>query len=193
MVYLIHFFKLRLIICVYCQICFPFIAIFFCPRYYYLRNIIENFIYIGWFTYNIGGLLLIEAAKATEVKKEAVKAEPKKETAKVTEVKKEAVKAEPKKEAAKVTPVKKEAVKAEPKKEAAKKTTTKKAAAKKVEKVLVQFYGKEFDVEALKEAAKADYTAKTGKKTVTSVELYIKPEDNRAYYVIDKATGFITL
>ncbi|WP_347993073.1 DUF6465 family protein, partial [uncultured Eubacterium sp.] len=92
-----------------------------------------------------------------------------------------------------VTPVKKEAVKAEPKKEAAKKTTTKKAAAKKVEKVLVQFYGKEFDVEALKEAAKADYTAKTGKKTVTSVELYIKPEDNRAYYVIDKATGFITL
>ena len=47
LVYLIHFFKLRLIICVYCQICFPFIAIFFCPRYYYLRNIIENFIYIG--------------------------------------------------------------------------------------------------------------------------------------------------
>ena len=30
-------------------------------------------------------------------------------------------------------------------------------------------------------------------ETVTSVELYIKPEDNRAYYVIDKATGFITL
>ena len=44
-----------------------------------------------------------------------------------------------------------------------------------------------------RKAAKADYTAKTGKKTVTSVELYIKPEDNRAYYVIDKATGFITL
>ena len=37
------------------------------------------------------------------------------------------------------------------------------------------------------------YLLKTGKKTVTSVELYIKPEDNRAYYVIDKATGFITL
>ena len=60
-------------------------------------------------------------------------------------------------------------------------------------KAIVETYGKEFDVEALKEAAKADYTAKTGKKTVTSVELYIKPEDNRAYYVIDKATGFITL
>ena len=114
-----------------------------------------------------------------------------KETAKKIDTKAEVK--DIKKETVKVTPVKKGAVKAEPKKEAAKKTTTKKAAAKKVEKVLVQFYGKEFDVEALKEAAKADYTAKTGKKTVTSVELYIKPEDNRAYYVIDKATGFITL
>lgn len=147
-----------------------------------------------------------KATAAPEVKKETVKAtakvEPKVEAKKETAA--SVVKAEPKKEtvkkeAAKKAEPKKEATKkAEPKKETAKKTTakkatTKKTATKKTEKIVVQFFGKELDVEAVKEAAKADYVAKGGKKTITSVEIYVKPEDNKAYYVIDGSQGSISL
>ena len=137
------------------------------------------------------------------------KAEPKKE-AKV-EAKKEA---EPKKveKAVEVkTVAKKEdkapakvATKAAEKKPAAKKaTTTKKAAttakkapakAAKVENnIYVQFSGMEFDTAAIEKAVKADYTAKNGKKDMKSVSIYIKPEDMKAYYVIDGIIGDVAL
>ena len=127
------------------------------------------------------------------------KAEPKKE-AKV-EAKKEAEvkKAEPKKveKAVEVkTVAKKEdkapakaATKAAEKKPAAKKATTAKKAPAKAAKVenniYVQFSGMEFDTAAIEKAVKADYTAKNGKKDMKSVSIYIKPEDMKAYYVID--------
>ena len=137
------------------------------------------------------------------------KAEPKKE-AKV-EAKKEAEvkKAEPKK--VEKTVAKKEdkapakaATKAAEKKPAAKKaTTTKKAAttakkapakAAKVENnIYVQFSGMEFDTAAIEKAVKADYTAKNGKKDMKSVSIYIKPEDMKAYYVIDGIIGDVAL
>ena len=130
------------------------------------------------------------------------KAEPKKE-AKV-EAKKEA---EPKKveKAVEVkTVAKKEdkapakaATKAAEKKPAAKKATTAKKAPAKAAKVenniYVQFSGMEFDTAAIEKAVKADYTAKNGKKDMKSVSIYIKPEDMKAYYVIDGIIGDVAL
>lgn len=122
------------------------------------------------------------------------KAEPKKE-AKV-EAKKEAEvkKAEPKKveKAVEVKTVAKKEDKA-PAKAA---TTAKKAPAKaaKVENnIYVQFSGMEFDTAAIEKAVKADYTAKNGKKDMKSVSIYIKPEDMKAYYVIDGIIGDVAL
>ena len=135
------------------------------------------------------------------------KAEPKKE-AKV-EAKKEAEvkKAEPKKveKAVEVkTVAKKEdkapakaATKAAEKKPAAKKATTAKKAPAKAAKVenniYVQFSGMEFDTAAIEKAVKADYTSKNGKKDMKSVSIYIKPEDMKAYYVIDGIIGDVAL
>ena len=132
------------------------------------------------------------------------KAEPKKE-AKV-EAKKEAEvkKAEPKKveKAVEVkTVAKKEdkapakaATKAAEKKPAAKKATTANKAPAKVENnIYVQFSGMEFDTAAIEKAVKADYTAKNGKKDMKSVSIYIKPEDMKAYYVIDGIIGDVAL
>lgn len=63
MVYLILFLNYDLLFVCIAKFVFPFIAIFFCPRYYYLRNIIENFYLYRLITYNIGGLLLIRPYK----------------------------------------------------------------------------------------------------------------------------------
>ena len=125
------------------------------------------------------------------------KAEPKKEAKVEAEVKK----AEPKKEdkapakaATKVAEKKPAAKKATTTKKAA--TTAKKAPAKaaKVENnIYVQFSGMEFDTAAIEKAVKADYTAKNGKKDMKSVSIYIKPEDMKAYYVIDGIIGDVAL
>ncbi len=128
------------------------------------------------------------AAKATEKKVEAkpvVKATEKKVEAKPVEKKVE-VKATEKKAEAKVAEKKAET------KPAAKKTTAKKAT-KKENNVYVQFQGMEFDTAAIEAAVKADYTAKNGKKTMSSVSIYIKPEDMKAYYVIDGIIGDVAL
>ena len=111
-------------------------------------------------------------------------------------------KAEPKKEAKVEAKKEAEVKKAEPKKAAEKKpaakkaTTAKKAPAKaaKVENnIYVQFSGMEFDTAAIEKAVKADYTAKNGKKDMKSVSIYIKPEDMKAYYVIDGIIGDVAL
>ena len=103
-------------------------------------------------------------------------------------------KAELKKEAKKVAEKKPAAKKATTTKKAA--TTAKKAPAKaaKVENnIYVQFSGMEFDTAAIEKAVKADYTAKNGKKDMKSVSIYIKPEDMKAYYVIDGIIGDVAL
>lgn len=83
------------------------------------------------------------------------------------------------------TTAKKTATKTTEKKATAKKTTTKAATAKKSE-LFIQFSGFEFSYDELLEKVKADYTAQTGKKTITSTKLYVKPEDMKVYYVVNE-------
>ena len=121
----------------------------------------------------------IEApAKAAEVKTEAKKPTAKKAVAKKPVAKKAAAKKAP--AAKKATPAKKAV---------AKKTTAK----KKTNNVYVEFAGNKFNVEKIEKAVKADYTKKSGKKTMTTVNIYVKPEDGKAYYVIDRKKGDVAL
>ncbi len=107
---------------------------------------------------------------------------------KTTEVKAEkpAAKAAP---AAKKETVKKETVKKESK-APAKKTAGRKASAKKAElksEVHIEFSGKSYTQEDLvriaKDVWKYDLKQKVG--DLTSVEVYVKPEENVAYYVMN--------
>lgn len=139
-----------------------------------------------------------KADEKVEVKKAETKVAAKKADEKV-EAKKVETKDTPVKAETKVETKKAETKKAEAK-PAAKKTSAKAATTKKdadkaaTTKVFVQFYGKEVDTTAITEAAKADYIAKGGKKTgIKNVQIYIKPEDNAAYYVIEGVEGVITL
>lgn len=60
-----------------------------------------------------------------------------------------------------------------------------KAANMKPEFVL-QYQGIETDMAALAEAAKADFHSVKKRALVTSLKLYIKPEEGAAYYVINE-------
>lgn len=130
-----------------------------------------------------------EAVKETvEKAAEAVKAEGKKVAG---AAKKAAAKTE--------TTAKKAAAKTET---AAKKTATAakktvKKAAEKVEaktgdKIVLEFADRQIEMKAVLEACKADYKAQT-KKTAKNVQVYVKPEDNAAYYVVGKFTGKVDL
>lgn len=128
----------------------------------------------------------VEEVKATPVAAKAVEVkEVVKETAKaaVAEVKKEAPKAA-EKAAEKVASAKK-----------AVKTVAKKAPAKKSEikaSVSVQFSGKSYTTEELVDIAKKvwRYDLKQKVADFKKVELYVKPEEQQAYYVInDKFSG----
>ena len=118
--------------------------------------------------------------KATEV---AVKT-----TAPKTEEKKTEVKTAEKK--AEVTPVEKKEVKPAEKKPVAKKAPAKKTVKKAELKsaVYVQFAGKSYAQEDLikiaKDVWKYDLKQKAG--DLTSVELYVKPEESMVYYVMNK-------
>ena len=124
-----------------------------------------------------------KAAPTTPVKTEtktAVKEAEKAPVAK-TEVK-APVKAEVKKPAAK---------KETAKKETAKKAPAKKPAAKKAElksEISVQFGGKSYSQDDLLKIAKDvwKYDLKQKAADLTSVELYVKPEENMVYYVMNK-------
>ncbi len=139
----------------------------------------------------------------------AVKAEPK---AAVKAEPKAAAKAEPKtavKAVAKAEP--KAAVKAEPKaaakaeskkvsktaaKKAPKKTTVKKATAKKAEtKIYVQYMGQEFDQQEIVERIITKYMQESGRarSSIKSLDVYIKPEDQTAYYVLNGQDSSISL
>ena len=125
------------------------------------------------------------ATPATKtVEKKTVEAKP---VAKKEVVKKEAVKPAAKKAEAKKAETKTAA------KTATKKATTKKAAAKKENNLFVQFNGMEFNAKNIEETVKADFKAKNGKKTMNSVSIYVKPQDMKAYYVIDGIIGDVAL
>ena len=103
----------------------------------------------------------------------------------------EAVKAESVEKAV-TEPVK--AVKTETAEKVEKKTakkTTAKTAAQKVEEVLIQFGGEEWNVEQLKQAAQDAYVAEGHRaSTIKKLSVYVKPEEHMDYYVInEKVTG----
>ena len=137
---------------------------------------------------------MAEVKKATAKVVAKVPAEEKKVEVKAAEVKAPEVKAEVKKEAVKKTPAAKKApAKKAPaaKKETVKKETVKKepAAKKPVvkEEVNFQFSGKSYTSEDLiritRDVWKYDLNGK--EEDIQSIELYVKPEDNTAYYVIN--------
>ncbi|MBQ9721137.1 MAG: hypothetical protein IJV64_10645, partial [Oscillospiraceae bacterium] len=95
---------------------------------------------------------------------------PKAEQAKTEQAKTEQAKTEQ----AKTEQVKTEAV--QPRQEQAEKETT---------TVFVQYAGLESEVGSLTKAALADFKASHKNADVTSLNLYIKPEDHAAYYVIN--------
>lgn len=97
------------------------------------------------------------------------------------EVKTEAEKEE-KKSAAKKAPAKKEEVPAE--------KAVKKAPEKDTAKIFIEFGGNKFAADEIVEKCKAAYKADNSRKQVRSIEVYVKPEDNKAYYVVNgKADG----
>lgn len=113
----------------------------------------------------------VEAAPAAPAKKAEAEA-PKKEAApkKTAAAKKEAA---PKKAAA-------------PAKETVKKAPAKKAPAKKEAKVFVEFAGRQFLADEIVEKAKAAYVAAGHTAAgIKTIEVYVKPEENVAYYVVN--------
>lgn len=99
--------------------------------------------------------------------------------------------------AKKATATKAVAEKAETKKAATttKKATTTKAASKKVE-VTVEFAGKAYSTEQLAKIAKDVWVYDLGRKATEfkTVEIYVKPEESQAYYVVNgDVTGSFAL
>ena len=98
-------------------------------------------------------------------------------------------------ETSKKETVSKAAAKAE-KKPAAKKASAKKAVTKaevKKENVILQFAGKEVEIDAVIASAKADFKA-NNKGCLRSINVYVKPDENAAYYVVKgKTTGKVEL
>lgn len=139
-----------------------------------------------------------EAAKTETTKVEAVKAsENVAEKAAAADTKAEEVKAAPVKE-------EKPVAKKTTKKTATKKTTTKAKAAKKEETVeaevkaeakeapaattefFVEYNGVQVSGEEIVRLVKGSYG-----KDVADLKIYVKPEDNRAYYVADGVAGSV--
>ena len=142
----------------------------------------------------------MSAKKATDTVKKTAPAKAAETAAAL--VKDAAEKAEP----AKTAPVKEAVMEdkapakkaAAPKKAAAKTTTTKTAKTVKEaasQNVYIQFAGKEVKTEELVEQVKALWTAQGHRvSSIKSLEVYVKPEDAAAYYVINgKENGKIEL
>lgn len=127
-------------------------------------------------------------AKEVE-KKETVKAAPAKaEPVKKEEVKKAApAKAEAKKPAAKKAPAKKAAAKPAAEKAVAKKEVS--------ASVTVQFGGREVSMDTVVENVKKAFEAEGNKvSAIKELQVYVKPEEYAAYYVINqKFTGKVNL
>lgn len=116
------------------------------------------------------------AAKEVKAMEPAAEKEVKAGTA---ESQKEAVKAESK------APAKKTAARktAAPKKEAAKKAEPKKEVKA---RVFVQYLGREISIDALAaEAKKAFVAAGHKEEEIETIDIYVKPEENAAYYAVN--------
>ena len=108
------------------------------------------------------------------------------ETAPVAEVKADVV-TEPVTEAVAEVPAEKPAKKPAARKTAAAKkpaAKTAKTATAPKETVKVQFGGDEYDFAEIKKAVEADCKSKL-KGKIKTIEIYIKPEDKAAYYVVN--------
>ena len=136
---------------------------------------------------------VIAEVKAEEVKKEAVKPVAKKAVAKKPVAKKEEKPVAEKKAVAKKAE-KPAAEKKAPAKKAEKPAAEKKAPAKKAEKkvaakatVFVQFAGKSFSQDELVKIAKDvwQYDMNMKADDFKTVEIYVKPEENTAYFVVN--------
>ena len=99
-------------------------------------------------------------------------------TEKKTNVKKAAVKTAAKKTADTKTTDNK----ATAKKPAAKKTAAKKTSVE--SKVYIQFFGKQVTTKDVLDSCEADYKS-NNKAAIKSIEVYVKPEDDVAYYVVN--------
>ena len=138
------------------------------------------------------------SAAARELEKKAVSAKEENVSAKTSEVKtvEEAVKKaaeETEKKAAKAVEETVKAVKTTAK-AAAKKAAEKRTAVK--ETIYLQYLGKEINKEDLMKQVKEIWTKEMKHKVseLKTVTLYLKPEENAAYYVInDEVTGKIDL
>ncbi len=139
-------------------------------------------------------------AAAKPVEAVAEKKEEKKAPEKKTPEKKTSTRATAKKETTAKRTTKKEAA---PKKETAKKetakkeTTTKRTASKKEIKIsaIVEHYGKQIAEQDIIANVKRAWTnSGRDEKEIKSIELYIKPEENAVYYVINETeTGAVAL
>ena len=129
--------------------------------------------------------------------KTVAKAVEKKEAVKVEAVKAAPVKAEPVKAEAKKEEVKKvEAKKVEAKKAPAKKAATKTTAKKEVSAtVMIQYAGNEVSMDAIVANAKKAFEAEGNKvDAIKELQVYVKPEEYAAYYVINQEfTGKVNL
>lgn len=72
------------------------------------------------------------------------------------------------------------------------KKAAKKTAHTPATEVYLQVAGQQYDCAAIVEQARADYRA-AHKVGIHSCKVYIKPEENAAYYVINKVDGKISL
>ena len=123
----------------------------------------------------------VKKTRKPRAKKAETEAAPKKTAAKKAEAE-----AAPKKTAAKKTAVKKaDAPKAE-KAPAARKTTAKKAADA---TVYIQFAGQEIAAKDILEAAKKAFAEANKDVEIKTIELYVKPEEGAAYYVVNGVGG----
>lgn len=123
-------------------------------------------------------------------KKTVTEAAPAKTEEKAAEVKKEAAKPEEKKKETAKTAEKKTAIK----KPALKKTAAKKAALK--ETIYLQYLGKEINKDDVMKSVKEVWTKQLKRKVgeLESIDLYLKPEENAVYYVINgDVTGSLNI
>ena len=97
-----------------------------------------------------------------------------------------------KKQAAEVAGEIKETVEAAASEIAEAARTTRKRVARTAAEVYVEFSGSKTSIDAIVEKAKEDFKA-NNKGALKSFELYIKPEDGMAYYVINGVEGRVAL
>ncbi len=120
------------------------------------------------------------AAAAKDVAEKTKKAAAKAATA--TKKKAEKAAAATKEKAEKAVASTKKAVK-----ETAESAPKRKYTRKPVKNIIIQYMGEEITEEVLTERALAQFAATEGAVAVKSITLYIKPEDQAAYYVINDA------